>query len=82
MENLELFTNRDRSRKYLELEEKENFKPKYPPGTIRGVNSLGTWAGASILAGARVKGILEVDREKFLSNVSSGGTGFPSNSLF
>ena len=81
MDNLEIFTNRDRSRKYVELEEKENLKPKYPPGMIRGVKSLGTWAGASILAGARVKGILEVEREKFLATIASGGMGFPLNVL-
>ncbi|KAF2119483.1 actin-related protein-like protein RO7 [Lophiotrema nucula] len=35
-------------------------------GTIRGVDSLGAWAGASLVAQLRIKGIVEIEREKFL----------------
>ncbi|EWC46837.1 hypothetical protein DRE_03849 [Drechslerella stenobrocha 248] len=38
-----------------------------PPGTIRGVETMGAWAGGSILSGARIKGAVEVERERFLS---------------
>ncbi|KAF8421456.1 actin-domain-containing protein [Tirmania nivea] len=80
-EHTNIFGSHDRIRRYKELEERENLKPSQPPGLIRGVKSLGTWAGGSIVAGARVKGICEVEREKFLSAVASGGMGLPSNML-
>ncbi|KAH8712102.1 actin-domain-containing protein [Phaeosphaeriaceae sp. PMI808] len=35
-------------------------------GTIRGVESLGTWAGASLVAQQRIKGIVEIERERYL----------------
>ena len=76
-----IFGSHDRIRRYKELEERGNQKPSQPPGLIRGVKSLGAWAGGSIVAGARVKGICEVEREKFLSAVASGGMGLPSNML-
>ncbi|KAF8477345.1 actin-domain-containing protein [Kalaharituber pfeilii] len=78
---LSIGTNPVRVRIYEELAQKENQKPNQPPGLIRGVKSLGTWVGASIVAGARVKGICEVEREKFLSAVASGGMGLPSNMM-
>ncbi|KAK6536592.1 hypothetical protein TWF281_000819 [Arthrobotrys megalospora] len=37
------------------------------PGTIRGVETMGPWIGGSILSGARIKGTVEVEREKFMS---------------
>lgn len=80
-EHTNIFGSHDRIRRYKELEERENAKPIQPPGLIRGVKSLGTWAGGSVVAGARVKGICEVEREKFLSAVASGGMGLPSNML-
>lgn len=80
-EHTNIFGSHDRIRKYKELEERENPKPSQPPGLIRGVKSLGAWAGGSIVAGARVKGICEVEREKFLSVVASGGMGLPNNML-
>ncbi|KAF3907945.1 hypothetical protein ABW21_db0206112 [Orbilia brochopaga] len=53
--------------------EKDDLRIKYAkiggvaPGTIRGVETMGAWAGGSILSGARIKGAVEVEREKFLS---------------
>ena len=41
-------------------------------GSIRGVETLGAWAGASLVAGLRVKGIVEIEREAFLQNGLSG----------
>ena len=35
-------------------------------GVVRGVETLGTWAGASLMASLRVKGVHEVEREEFL----------------
>ena len=80
-EHTNIFGSHDRIRKYKELEERETPKPSQPPGLIQGVKSLGTWAGGSIVAGARVRGICEVEREKFLSAVASGGMGLPNNML-
>ncbi|KAB8349509.1 hypothetical protein FH972_023535 [Carpinus fangiana] len=33
---------------------------------VRGVETLGAWAGASLMAGLRIKGAVEIEREKFL----------------
>ncbi|KAF2732311.1 actin-related protein-like protein RO7 [Polyplosphaeria fusca] len=35
-------------------------------GVIRGVETLGAWAGASLVAQLRIKGIVEIERERFL----------------
>jgi len=37
-------------------------------GTMRGVETLGAWAGASLVAQQRIKGIVEIDRERFLKD--------------
>ncbi|KAH7130183.1 actin-related protein-like protein RO7 [Dendryphion nanum] len=37
-------------------------------GSIRGIETLGPWVGASLLAQLRVKGIVEVERERFLKD--------------
>jgi len=46
-------------------------------GRIAGVESFGSWVGASLVAGMKVRGTIEVEREKFLAAVAAGGTGFP-----
>ena len=43
-------------------------------GVLRQVDSLGAWAGASLMASLRVKGLVEIDRDKFLQHGLSGGT--------
>ncbi|CAN9276262.1 unnamed protein product [Alternaria alternata] len=43
-------------------------------GTIRGVDTLGAWAGASLIAQQRIKGIVEVEREKYLKDGLQGAT--------
>ncbi|KAF2008138.1 actin-related protein-like protein RO7 [Amniculicola lignicola CBS 123094] len=40
----------------------------YVGGVIRGVETLGAWAGASLVAQLRIKGIVEIEREKFLQH--------------
>ncbi|KAK6538982.1 hypothetical protein TWF694_010530 [Orbilia ellipsospora] len=53
--------------------EKDDLRIKYAkiggvaPGTIRGVETMGAWVGGSILSGARIKGAVEIERERFLS---------------
>lgn len=46
-------------------------------GEVRGVKSLGVWCGGSLFAGLKVRAKAEVERERFLSQVASGGTGLP-----
>ena len=41
-------------------------------GVIRGVETLGAWAGGSLVAGLKIKGIVEVDRESFLQHGLGG----------
>jgi hypothetical protein len=43
-------------------------------GTIRGVDTLGAWAGVSLIAQQRIKGIVEVEREKYLKDGLQGAT--------
>ena len=41
-------------------------------GVIRGVETLGAWAGASLLANLRIKGIVDIDRDSFLQHGLAG----------
>lgn len=46
-------------------------------GVVRGVETLGAWAGASLVASLRVKGVHEVEREEFLRHgLRDGGGAF------
>ena len=49
----------------IRYEEAKGSKPTVS-GFIRGVETLGAWAGGSLVAGLKIKGIVEVDRESFL----------------
>ncbi|KAI9807137.1 MAG: hypothetical protein M1825_005855 [Sarcosagium campestre] len=49
----------------IRREAQKSDKP-HVQGVIRGVESLGAWAGASLLAHLKVRGIVEVERERFL----------------
>jgi hypothetical protein len=40
---------------------------------FRAVHSLGPWAGASLMSGLRVRGVVEVERERFLASGLVGG---------
>ena len=35
-------------------------------GVIRGIESLGAWAGGSLLAGLKIKGIVEIEKDRFI----------------
>jgi hypothetical protein len=43
-------------------------------GTIRGVETLGAWAGASLVAQQRIKGIVEIERERYLQHGLQGAS--------
>jgi len=43
-------------------------------GTIRGIETLGAWAGASLVAHQRIKGIVEIEREKYLAHGLQGAS--------
>lgn len=59
--------------------EKEASKGKVETlkGIVRGVETLGPWAGASLMAMLRVKGAREIDREDFAKHglLTEGGAG-------
>ena len=44
-------------------------------GVVRGVESLGAWAGGSLVAALRIRGVVEVEREAFLAGGLGGGKG-------
>ncbi|KAK2746629.1 hypothetical protein FQN57_002973 [Myotisia sp. PD_48] len=46
----------------------------YVHGVLRQVDTLGPWAGASLLASLKIKGLVEVEREKFLQHGLTGAT--------
>ncbi|KAL9114075.1 MAG: hypothetical protein Q9227_001847 [Pyrenula ochraceoflavens] len=62
----------DRSRRALEalnpVDAKQ--KPVSPSAPVQGIfrqlESMGSWAGASLLASLKIKGLVEIDRERFL----------------
>lgn len=43
-------------------------------GTIRGVDTLGAWAGASLVTNQRVRGIVEIERERYLQHGLQGAS--------
>jgi hypothetical protein len=43
-------------------------------GVLRCIDSLGAWAGASLLTTLKVKSVVEIEREKFLSHGITGAT--------
>ncbi|KAF2621947.1 actin-related protein-like protein RO7 [Macroventuria anomochaeta] len=43
-------------------------------GTIRGVQTLGAWAGASLVAHQRTRGIVEIERERYLQHGLQGAS--------
>ncbi|EEQ84108.1 hypothetical protein RJZ56_000568 [Blastomyces dermatitidis] len=46
----------------------------YMHGVLRQVESLGSWAGASLVASLKVKGIVEIERDKFLQHGLAGAS--------
>ncbi|KAF2024298.1 actin-like ATPase domain-containing protein [Setomelanomma holmii] len=43
-------------------------------GIVRGVETLGAWAGASLVAQQRIKGIVEIERERYLQHGLQGAS--------
>lgn len=43
-------------------------------GVLREVESLGPWAGASLVTSLKIRGMVEIEREKFLQHGLAGGT--------
>lgn len=43
-------------------------------GTIRGVQTLGAWAGASLVTNHRIRGIVEIERERYLQHGLQGAS--------
>ncbi|KAG6986680.1 hypothetical protein G7Y79_00074g098770 [Physcia stellaris] len=41
-------------------------------GVVRGVESLGAWAGGSLMASLRIRGVVEVERDGFLAAGMAG----------
>lgn len=49
----------------LQRDQNRGVKPTVS-GVIRGVETLGAWAGASLLTNLRIKGLVEIERDTFL----------------
>ena len=55
----------------LRRDEAKGTKPVVS-GVMRGVETLGAWTGASLVAGLKIKGIVEIERDSFLQHGLSG----------
>jgi actin-related protein len=53
-------------------EEAAKLKIDQPAGEIRCIESLGPWAGASLAASLKIKGVVEIEREAFLQHGMAG----------
>ena len=53
---------------------KNKDKREEPRGSVRAVGSLGPWAGGSLMASLRIRGIVDVERESFLQHGLSGAS--------
>lgn len=62
------------------LKDKAKHSSRVVQGTTRQVSTLGSWAGASLLASLKVKSVVEVPRDQFLSHgLSSAVRGLDAN---
>ena len=55
----------------LQREREKESKPTVS-GIIRSVETLGAWAGGSLLANLRIKGVVEIEKDSFLQHGLSG----------
>lgn len=55
----------------IRREQNKGTKPTVS-GVIRGVETLGAWAGASLLVNLRIKGVVEIERDAFLQHGLAG----------
>lgn len=46
----------------------------YVHGVLREVDSLGPWAGASLVTGLKIRGLVEIEREKYLQHGLAGAS--------
>ena len=46
----------------------------YTHGVLRQIETLGPWAGASLVASLKVRGVVEIEREKFLQHGIAGAS--------
>lgn len=53
---------------------KDKANPPPVRGILREIESLGAWAGASIVTSLKVRGLVEIDREKFLQHGLAGAS--------
>ena len=53
---------------------KDKSHPPQVRGIVREVESLGPWAGASLATSLKVRGMVEIDREKFLQHGIAGAS--------
>lgn len=53
---------------------KETANPPPIHGVLREIESLGAWAGASLVTSLKVRGLVEIDREKFLQQGLAGAS--------
>ncbi|MDI1487574.1 MAG: hypothetical protein OHK93_006844 [Ramalina farinacea] len=54
------------------MKQAEKFAKPTVTGMVRGIETLGAWAGASLFGGLRVKGVVVVERDAFLQNGMAG----------
>ncbi|KZF25266.1 actin-like ATPase domain-containing protein [Xylona heveae TC161] len=57
----------------LVREESKHAKP-YIQGVVRGVETLGPWAGGSLMASLKARGTVDVEKEKFLQQGLAGAS--------
>lgn len=55
----------------LRRDQQKGSKPEIS-GIIRGVETLGAWAGASLLANLRIRSVVDIDRDTFLQHGLAG----------
>ncbi|KAL4931143.1 putative actin-related protein RO7 [Aspergillus undulatus] len=58
--------------KLLRTREKDVVTPVQ--GVLREVESLGPWAGASLVSGLKIRGLVEIEREKYLQHGLAGAS--------
>ncbi|KAK7564108.1 hypothetical protein IWX49DRAFT_535690 [Phyllosticta citricarpa] len=50
-----------------------------PTGVVRGVGTLGAWAGASLVSSLRVRGIVEIEKDRFMQHGLATATREPGS---
>ncbi|KAH8695440.1 putative actin-related protein RO7 [Talaromyces proteolyticus] len=64
--------------KKLRRKQPRDSKP-FIQGQFRQVDSLGPWAGASLVTSLKIRGFVEIEREKFLQHGMAGATRDPDS---